>query len=425
MLPDEDWGWIKDFYQGLDDIIPQECQSCNEKWFDLKLSCRGYCASCDRALQKNEIAPLSAANLMDPLPMPNLPRLTPIEEMLIARINLHIQVRRVRGQQYRYTGHIVCFMQNVQTIATRLPRLPSDLNIIIVKPHMPPGHPIETNVRRALAVDLRVRRRYVETWLHHLKRNHLGYSDIEISQENAQALPEDADILDELFSTEEPAEDDTAAGDSHPINDPDAEPDSGPRASGVVPNLRATEREHADLLAGHINESTQRDASPLLSIPMPSVRPTPVSNFLGTRRLYSLIFPTLFPNGIADFGVGRPVKVTLYKWAIYMLRYKDGRFARYPEFRYIVFNQMLREQTFSSANWYIKQNRDTADLTMDEIRQELLQIENSTLLRHIMRRAEPIKGTRPFWNGERYKLETIARWLGVNCLFVTFSAADV
>ncbi|EEQ31187.1 ATP-dependent DNA helicase PIF1 [Microsporum canis CBS 113480] len=86
---------------------------------------------------------------------------------------------------------------------------------------------------------------------------------------------------------------------------------------------------------------------------------------------------------------------------------------------------MLREQTFSSANWYIKQNRDTADLTMDKIRQELLQTENSTLLRHIMRRAEPIKGTRPFWNGERYKLETIARWLGVNCLFVTFSAADV
>jgi hypothetical protein len=39
----------------------------------------------------------------------HLPILTSVKEMLIARIYIYLQVVRVCGQQYQYTGHVCCF----------------------------------------------------------------------------------------------------------------------------------------------------------------------------------------------------------------------------------------------------------------------------------------------------------------------------
>jgi hypothetical protein len=45
----------------------------------------------------------SGANEMDPGPMPpSLEQLTQIEEMLIARVHCFVEVRQVRGVQYKY-----------------------------------------------------------------------------------------------------------------------------------------------------------------------------------------------------------------------------------------------------------------------------------------------------------------------------------
>jgi uncharacterized protein DUF6570 len=54
---------------------------------------------------------LSDANEMDPGEVPeHLPALSQVEEMLIARVHLHLEAKRIRGLQYQYTGHTVCFM---------------------------------------------------------------------------------------------------------------------------------------------------------------------------------------------------------------------------------------------------------------------------------------------------------------------------
>ena len=43
-------------------------------------------------------------------PVPSfLPILTAVEELLIARVYVHLQVVRIRGQQHRYTGHVCYF----------------------------------------------------------------------------------------------------------------------------------------------------------------------------------------------------------------------------------------------------------------------------------------------------------------------------
>ena len=49
--------------------------------------------------------------------------------MLIAQTHTHIQVVQVKGQQLRYTGHTVCFMQNVQKVYNKLSLLAGNLDV--------------------------------------------------------------------------------------------------------------------------------------------------------------------------------------------------------------------------------------------------------------------------------------------------------
>ena len=62
---------------------------------------------------------------MDPYSVPAfLPKLSEFQEMLIARCAVHVQLRHIRGIQYKYSGHVVTFNQNIHHICDTLPRLP-------------------------------------------------------------------------------------------------------------------------------------------------------------------------------------------------------------------------------------------------------------------------------------------------------------
>jgi hypothetical protein len=63
----------------------------------------------------------------------DLPKLTRIEEMLIARVHVFIEVRKVRGQQYHYRGHVVNFLRETGRVYDRLPLLPRDLEVILLR----------------------------------------------------------------------------------------------------------------------------------------------------------------------------------------------------------------------------------------------------------------------------------------------------
>ena len=66
------------------------------------------------SLKNPTLPPLfGESNGLNPGPIPGfLPILTAVEELLIARIYIYLQVVRVRGQQHRYTSHVCCFGQN-------------------------------------------------------------------------------------------------------------------------------------------------------------------------------------------------------------------------------------------------------------------------------------------------------------------------
>ena len=91
--------------------------------------------------------------------------------MLIARVHVSMEVRRVRGQQYKYSGHVVSFLQNVAKVYRQLPRLPRDLDIVMLKPSNAGS---DTRLSRQFVRDFRVRQSCVRQWLFYLKY-HRGY----------------------------------------------------------------------------------------------------------------------------------------------------------------------------------------------------------------------------------------------------------
>ena len=59
----------------------------------------------------------------------HLPVLTEVEEMLITRVHVHCQVWQVKGQQYKYTYHVVSFLNNTAKMYDKLPLTAAELDV--------------------------------------------------------------------------------------------------------------------------------------------------------------------------------------------------------------------------------------------------------------------------------------------------------
>ena len=102
-----DWERIKKFRSILQAEYMEACSYCKERWFQIGLATEGdnigvykaYIKDVDSL--KNPTLPFlfSKSNELNPGPVPSfLPILTAVEELLIARIYIYLQVMRVRGQ---------------------------------------------------------------------------------------------------------------------------------------------------------------------------------------------------------------------------------------------------------------------------------------------------------------------------------------
>ena len=177
----------------------------------------GVCKACIKdanSLKDPTVPPLfGESNGLDPGPIPSfLPILTAVEELLIARVYVHLQVVRVRGQQHRYTGHVCCFSQNTPKTWRQLPRLPSELDILVIRPAAVEGGEY---LSRRFTKQYTVRRFAIAQWLYFLKVNHPDYHDIEIYNTRLTSLPENGSILDQLPHINE-SESDFSGPTAHP-----------------------------------------------------------------------------------------------------------------------------------------------------------------------------------------------------------------
>ena len=92
-----------------------------------------------------------------------------------------MSVYRLPHGQYGYSGHIINLPQDVSTFVNSLPRLPSDLDIIVVRK--------EDSVHTHR--DFLVRRLKVLTALQWLITNNIYFTNITVNSDNVSALPED------------------------------------------------------------------------------------------------------------------------------------------------------------------------------------------------------------------------------------------
>jgi hypothetical protein len=138
-LTPQDWQYLRRFHALIEEKQRMgTCGRCRERWFDMGLDDNDICARCrrvDKTCSDSDPGLYSAENYMNPGHLlTSLPQLTSVEEMLIARVHVFIDIRQVRGQQFKYKGHVVNFLQNTGRIYNTLPLLPRVLDVVLIRP---------------------------------------------------------------------------------------------------------------------------------------------------------------------------------------------------------------------------------------------------------------------------------------------------
>ncbi|EED11952.1 hypothetical protein TSTA_000300 [Talaromyces stipitatus ATCC 10500] len=405
----DNWELVENFYNTLYSFAQEECGRCQEKWFKMKLR-DGVWDRC-RCVDRDQMIFLySPGNNMDPSDVPTfLPELTQTEEMLIARVHVHMQIRQIRGQQYRYQGHIVNFLRDTQRVCNRLPLLPQNPNMVLLRPQNAETH---ERLNRQFRRDFRVKRGYIYAWLSYLIADHPGYRDIQINHANLTQLPEDGSVIDQILTEDvanESVDDDT---------DILAEADNPETVA--VPDMTVSESEVQQLRQQLVTAQNP------LHLTLPDPRSTPISEYKTTLPLLSLALPTLFPQGKADYSIPRERTVEFQQYAQHLMKYKDGRFARHPRFRFIMFNTMMRQRANAQAGFMVKRRSNLPNCTVDQLRAAFEEDseESNSIVNSITRMSNTIQGTRSYWASRRSDLIAYNQNLGASHLFFTTTPAD-
>ncbi|OJD24648.1 hypothetical protein ACJ73_03984 [Blastomyces percursus] len=366
-LTTRDWECVQNFHRSLAGHTMESCIRCNRTWFDLHLK-HDVCARChklDRNLEQDEPFFYSLENNLYPGDVPNLPSLSQVEEMLIARVHVFVEIRQVRGQQYKYKGRVINFLRDTGRVYNALPLLPKDLDIVLLRPSNTNTDPrLSHQFRR----DFMVCKRNILAWLAFLRRNHPGYIDISINQDAINALPEEEDVIDQLII--ENIED---AQIDEDFNSDDID---NPPECAAVPDVLARNEEIEQLHQEFKEMQNSRPQSQPQSQPqqlqqhltLPSFRNTPLDEFNNSHPLLSWAFPTLFPYGAAEFTLPRQRTIEYTEYVRFLMQYKDGRFARHPRFRYVIFNTLFRKQVgIRGKFWYRQSTSALKDLSFEDL----------------------------------------------------------
>ena len=159
---------------------------------------------------------------------------------------------------------------------------------------------------------------------------------------------------------------------------------------------------------------------------MGDIRRTPLNEFNRSQALMSWAFPTLFPYGRAEFVSPRLRSITYKDYLHHAMRYRDGRFARHPRFRFVAFNTLMRSTVNAKSSYFVRHTHQT-QVDIDELREAFNSNapEAQRLLNSIVKHADTLRGTRAYWTGQGHQLSAYVYALGIPAMFMTFSPADL
>jgi hypothetical protein len=127
----------------------------------------------------------------------------------------------------------------------------------------------------------------------------------------------------------------------------------------------------------------------------PLIHRTPINKASGKKRIFAIVFFTLYSIRKADLNTCRLRKVGITKYTRHLLYFQDGRFSRHPRWKFLVFNILIQTHARDSAYYYVSKTSGLRDLDRDELIEALLG--NTNLVKHIARQGACLTGTRPFW----------------------------
>ena len=300
-----------------------------------------------------------------------------MEEMLISALLPIMSMYKLPHGQYTYSGHVINLPQDVASFVNNLPRLPTELGVIIVRKEGSANSHRDFHVRRALQ------------WL---VVNNKYYRNICIDPDALAMLPEDGDLSGLNSITLNSNDEDTG---SFAAPDQDEDPYETNLSSSFVPSTtqQMTEQETVKQSVQD-RQSNQQPVSPSTES-WPPCGSTPINEF-NTEGYISRAFPTLFPTDAADFLAPRPLAVTIGNYLKHLMMYEDGRFARHPRFRYFALNSEMRWRAVQAGHIYFRQHPHDAQLSVEEL-QEMVNGEGEAFSNHVLHYATSLRGTRQYW----------------------------
>jgi hypothetical protein len=145
--------------------------------------------------------------------------------------------------------------------------------------------------------------------------------------------------------------------------------------------------------------------------------------------LFSMAFPTLFPDGTGDWTRGQnahPLALALY--IKHLMRFGDGRFRRHKIFRYFVFNFHRRHAARGQATVFVARNRFAGCGDLDQFQQLLDENRHDALVQRLVAFSGSTPGSNAFWKARSSELQSFIRFCEYErnpcTLFFTFSSAD-
>src|SRR5947207_2687225 len=289
----------------------------------------------------------SVENDMDPRPMPaQLPTLTKVEEMILALVHPVISVYRVTGGQWKGGEvHCISFFQDPKDVFTTVPRLLSEVNVIIIR---------KAGENIAHHQDFQVNRQRLLIWIQFLRRYNKWYKDVGVDNTALEEYDRLADDLQSQYEIEENSMDvdglisgpnSMSAADREAMEDARGFIHTGALRSVSSINERATLQQllNARPVSQESVDSERQQELSQVVIDYPAIREEPINEF-STDGYIVRAFPGLFPYGNCDLrdNSARLVKVANSEYFKHLLRYKDGRFGKDPRFVQFMLNSRLR-----------------------------------------------------------------------------------
>ena len=326
--------------------------------------------------------------------------------MLISAVLPIMTLYRLPHGQCGYSGHVINLPQDVASFVNSLPRLPSDLDVIVVRKE---GSAQSHH-------DFRVRRSRVLSALQWLQVNNIYYRNVSINSDVVHLLPEDGDISGLTSVTLEPSSD-------HISEQVDEDPYDAHLPRTFIP-ISGCQRTQQETIRQSVLER-QSDQVPSVppTVPWPVAGTNPINEFT-TEGYISCAFPTLLPTGAADLLAPRAHTVTIGNYFKHLMMFQDGRFAKHPRFRYFALNTEMRWRALQTGRIYVRQHHQDAQLSVEELR-DMVGRDGEAFSNRVLHYATSLRGTRQYWFRQRSRLIAMVDTLGLPTIFFTHSAADL